>query len=318
MISFQDFIDTRIPLSEKLIIIGKGKKYGQIVFLAGGGGSGKGFVTSQFMEGEKFKVRDVDEWKKTFMKIADTKNMYPEIQNLNLRNPKDVFKIHQFVDKLGIKDSTMSAMLQTMQNKEVLPNIIFDVTMKNTKYMEEVIPQLISVGYEPINIHLLWVLTNYNVAVAANKMRSRIVPDDILLDTHEGAAVTINKILNGEKVINNLDGGIYIVLNNRENTIMFKTDDTKNYKNDLKKNYNDEDEKKRVTRLTNISVSDKLKSIGMFTGGDEAKAIVKDFTYLVAKVQGKPMNTSAKIKIQLYQWIVNNIPWTKKTIDEIF
>ena len=42
-------------LTEKLIVVGKGAKYGQIVFLAGGAGSGKGFAISNFLEGSKFK-----------------------------------------------------------------------------------------------------------------------------------------------------------------------------------------------------------------------------------------------------------------------
>ena len=63
MKSFKSYID----LIEKQIIIGKGKRYGQVVFMAGGAGSGKGFAIRNFIEGEKFKVRDVDEWKKSFI-----------------------------------------------------------------------------------------------------------------------------------------------------------------------------------------------------------------------------------------------------------
>ena len=37
-------------LDEKLIIVGKGKRYGQIMFLAGGAGSGKGFAITNFLE----------------------------------------------------------------------------------------------------------------------------------------------------------------------------------------------------------------------------------------------------------------------------
>ena len=48
-------------LEEKLILYQQGKRYGQIVFLAGGAGSGKGFAIKNFMEGEKFKIREVDE-----------------------------------------------------------------------------------------------------------------------------------------------------------------------------------------------------------------------------------------------------------------
>ena len=57
-------------LIEKQILFNQGKKYGQIVFMAGGAGSGKGFAQKNFMEISKFKVRDVDEWKRAFMEIS--------------------------------------------------------------------------------------------------------------------------------------------------------------------------------------------------------------------------------------------------------
>ena len=40
-------------LEEKLIMFNNGARYGQIVFLAGGAGSGKGFALSNFMENDK-------------------------------------------------------------------------------------------------------------------------------------------------------------------------------------------------------------------------------------------------------------------------
>ena len=73
MLSFQNYI-TEQYLEEKLILYNQGKKYGQIVFLAGGAGSGKGFAISHFMEKEKFKVRDVDEWKKGYLELSKIKS----------------------------------------------------------------------------------------------------------------------------------------------------------------------------------------------------------------------------------------------------
>ena len=93
-------------LQEKLIMYQQGKKYGQIVFLAGGAGSGKGFAIKNFMQGELFKIRDVDEWKKAFMKMADVKDKFPEIKGLNLKNPKDVYKMHMFVKKNGMTNKS--------------------------------------------------------------------------------------------------------------------------------------------------------------------------------------------------------------------
>ena len=62
-----------------------GKRYGQIVFLAGGAGSGKGFAIDKFMEGDKFKIRDVDELKLAFQKLSRL----------------DKFTTQQLLDKYG-------------------------------------------------------------------------------------------------------------------------------------------------------------------------------------------------------------------------
>ena len=75
-------------LEEKLILFNNGKRYGQVVFMAGGAGSGKGFAINNFMERDKFKLRDVDEWKKALIKLAKAKNSDSELAKLDLRNPK--------------------------------------------------------------------------------------------------------------------------------------------------------------------------------------------------------------------------------------
>ena len=166
-------------LEEKLILFNGGKNYGQIVFMAGGAGSGKGFAIQNFMQGEKFKVRDVDEWKKALIKLAKMKDKDSELAKLNLRNPEDVFKLHTIVREKGIKNKTLD-MLLTGAKKDRLPNILFDITMKDSNDITDVAPRLIEAGYEPKNIHLVWVLTSYKQAAKANKERDRVVPDAIL------------------------------------------------------------------------------------------------------------------------------------------
>ena len=158
MLSFQKYL-TEQYLEEKIILYGQGKRYGQIVFLAGGAGSGKGFAISNFMEKEKFKIRDVDEWKKAFIKLADTKGTHPELKGLQLRNPKDVYKVHMFVKEIGIKDKSLELLLRDA-NTNRLPNIMFDITMKDANDITDVLPKLIEAGYDSKNIHLTWVLTN--------------------------------------------------------------------------------------------------------------------------------------------------------------
>ncbi len=272
MISFREYLE------EKLIMYGRGKRYGQIVFLAGGAGSGKGFAISNFMEGEKFKIRDVDEWKKGFKKLADTKNIYPEIQGLKLRNPKDVYKLHMFVKKIGIKEKSLDLLLQDA-NSDRLPNIMFDITMKDANDIEESLPKLLEVGYNSKNIHITWVLTNYAVAIVNNRNRERVVPEDIMLLSHEGAAKSMYNVIKG-KLPKGLNGAVRVILNNRENTIPYVDPETKK----------------------------PMKT-------EQGDIIVKDFTYLTFKKEGKSMGPELGIKRQLLGWIASNVPKTKLTKD---
>ena len=265
-------------LEEKLILYQQGKKYGQIVFLAGGAGSGKGFAIKNFMEGEKFKIRDVDEWKKAFMKMADLQDKFPEIKGLNLKNPKDVYKMHMFVKKSGIKDKSLDLLLRDA-NSATLPNIMFDITMKDASDIGDVIPKLKEAGYDSNNIHLTWVLTNYAVAIVNNRNRERVVPEDIMLLSHEGAAKNMYNVVKG-KLPKGLNGGVRVVLNNRENTIP----------------YVDPETKKPV----------KTK---------HGELVIQDFTYLTFKREGKTIAPEADVKKELLGWISANVPKTKLTKD---
>ena len=274
MISFRQYLE------EKLIMYNQGKRYGQIVFLAGGAGSGKGFAITNFMEKEKFKIRDVDEWKKAFQTLADTKGIYPEIQGLKLSNPKDVYKLHTFVRNKGIKDKTLDLLLQD-SNTNRLPYIMFDITMKDANDIGDVLPKLIEAGYDSKNVHLTWVLTNYAVAIVNNRNRERVVPEDIMLLSHEGAAKSMYDVIKG-KLPRGLNGAVRVILNNRENTIPYVDPETKK----------------------------PMKT-------EQGDIIVKDFTYLTFKKEGKSMGPESGIKKQLLGWIASNVPKTKLTKDMV-
>ncbi len=292
-------------LEEKLIMLSNGKKYGQIVFLAGGAGSGKGFAADNFMQKELFKVRDVDEWKKTFMAIADIhanpekygkmqkagskipKGEYAKVKGLNLKKPKDVEKLHFFIKKLGLKDKTLDMMLSQMKNKTTLPNIMFDITAKDAKDIGQFMPRLLKAGYNPANIHLVWVLTDYNIAIKQNADRSRVVPSDIMLATHKGASETVYKYVTGAGKRMAINGEIHVILNNKQNTIFFEPSGADRTSN-MKTKGEDEDINKMVTKVNT--------------------AVVKDFTYLTLKKRGKPMTSEKKVMKSLFDWVVDNIP----------
>ena len=62
------------------------------------------------------------------------------------------------------------------------------VVMKDKSDLSDVTPKLLEAGYDPRNIHLVWILTDYKVASKANKERDRVVPEDILFMSHQKAA----------------------------------------------------------------------------------------------------------------------------------
>ena len=235
-------------LNEKLITYGNRKSYGQIVFVAGGAGSGKGFAISNFLDSTSFKVRDVDEMKKQLQILNRLgkldinsiikkygKNIKPKdidlinkiqddgfkLQNLNLKNPDHVYALHILVKAMGIKDKSLTSLLTGKDNPETLPNILFDITAKDVTDITSVIPKLKAVGYKPENIHLTWVLTNYVTAMVNNRNRERMVPDDILLKTHEGASTTIWGLVT-KALPKGMNGRVDVILNNPNNTVFYK------------------------------------------------------------------------------------------------
>jgi len=293
---FKKFLTEQQQLDEKLILLSNGKKYGQICFLCGGAGSGKGFAATNFMEREKFKVRDVDEWKKALLKLANiqdnpeewakkmkvSSNFKPqkwnEIKGLDLTKSDDVYKLHLFVDKLGIKDKTLNQMLDGMSKPEILPNIMFDITAAKPNDISKFMPRLLSTGYDPANIHIVWILTNYKIALSNNldPKRGRIVPEDIMLQTHRGAAQTMYDYIGGYGKKLAINGQICVVLNNRENTIY----------------YGDSKKTERISAIT----------------GKKNDGVIKDFKYITLKDRGKGIKSHKNIQNQLFRWIVDNIP----------
>ena len=272
MLNYTQF-KTAVPLEEKLIEYGGGKRYGQIVFLAGGAGSGKGFASEKFMQKDLFRVRDVDEWKKAFIKLSADMKRYSELKGLNLRNPDDVFKLHMAVKKMGIKGRSLQLLLRDVR-PDRLPNIMFDITFKDTDEIDEAMPMLLRAGYQPRDIHITWVLTNYHIAVKQNKERDRVVPDDIMIGTHTGAATSMYNVIKGN-LPRGVDGQVNIVLNNRNNTIKFKSSDF----------------------------------------ADKEVENVQDFEYFRLKREGQRIDTSEKALEKVMTWVKSNIPRNRKLID---
>lgn len=287
-------------LNEKLITYGNRKPYGQVVFIAGGAGSGKGFAISNFIDSSGFKVRDVDEMKKQIQRLNKIdrlsidsiidrfgRNMKQKdvellrqlqdegytLNTLNLKNPDHVYALHKLVKATGIKETWLSNILVANSNPNTLPNIMFDMTLKEVNDITSVVPSLIKAGYNPKNISLTWVLADYKVAIERNKNRDRVVPEDILIQTHEGAANTVWGLLT-KGMPKGVDGRADVILNNQEHTVFFT------------------DERGKPIKTK------------------QGKLTVKGFLSLPIKKQGGGFYPESLWQDKLYRWIKKNAPDT--------
>jgi hypothetical protein len=212
-------------LLEKLITFGGQAypKFGNIVIMAGGAGSGKGFVKDKLV-GIEGKVFDVDELKTLAAKTpAIRKKVKDEfgvdLENLasNLKNPENVARLHEIIgDAMNLPDKRMQAFYTSVLTApdDRKPNIIFDVTLKDLRKLEKLTRQVAAIGYAKENIHIVWVVNDIEVAIDQNAKRDRTVPVEILVNTHRGASQTMLDIINmGKSLKKYMDGDIVFAFN---------------------------------------------------------------------------------------------------------
>lgn len=211
-------------LEEALIVFNNKPypKFGNILLMAGGAGSGKGFSLEKLI-GLEGKVVDVDAMKQMAMKsqkiLQRVKDeLHIDMSKMSLKKPENVSKLHHIIaDELHL-DSRLNGVLVNAvmsSDKSRLPNIIFDKTMKSEKHIKQVSDFAKLAGYDLKNCHIVWVVTDIDVAIEQNKKRSRTVPEDILKDTHTGVSSFMNYVINEipDDIRQYMDGDIYISFN---------------------------------------------------------------------------------------------------------
>lgn len=285
MLNFQEFMNEL--LLEKLMIFGKRAypKFGHVVILAGGAGSGKGYQRENLL-GIEGKVFDVDELKKMVIKSTKLAQQIKDetgqdIKSINLRIPANVSRMHEIIgDMYNIPNKHQQAMYTSIiaSEPDKKPNLIFDVTLKDLKKLESISRNVQDLGYEKKNIHIVWVVNDITVAIKQNNERSRVVPEEILMVTHEGAALTMKKILDmGDKIRKYMDGAIYLSFNQE------KVDTS------AAKNENPRD------------------AVALPKRGGEGTYIT-DANYIKVKEQGKAQTPSNKLGDSIYNKIKSYVP----------
>ena len=221
-------------LEEALIQLAnqKDSHFGQVVILAGGAGSGKGTVLKHLID-VKGKVFDVDELKSWMPRIGEwRKALQKALPNADLdsnylNTPENVKAAHQVAVDLGLTKRREGAMFTSIKLADPArkPNLIFDVTLKELKKLDTIVSNVTELGYDKKNIHIVWVLTNLTVAVENNRGRPRVVPEDILIATHEGVSNSFVDLLKmGQQLQARIDGNIVLAFNTRNFVDSSKSD----------------------------------------------------------------------------------------------
>ena len=211
-----------MQLKEALMTFG-GKaypKFGNIVIMAGGAGSGKGFIKDNLL-GIEGKVLDTDQLKQLVITCnAFDKKFQKEYQyslsELDLGNPPDVSDLHEFVASQKLENRRNDALALSLLElpDDRLPNLIFDTTLKDLYKLQSISNLANELGYAKENISIVWVVTQFEVAKQQNSKRERRVPDDVLERTHFGVAQTMNYLLHrSEQLQTTVDGDVWVVFN---------------------------------------------------------------------------------------------------------
>ena len=295
MLTFEQFMVEEFgDLSEKLILFAKKAypKFGNIVIMAGGAASGKGFIKDRLIGLEGFTF-DVDALKTLAAKTpAIIKRVKDELGvdlvalGANLKNDENVGKLHQIIGEyLGLDDKRTQALYTSILTAapDRKPNIIFDVTLKDLQKLEKITRQVKGLGYDPKMVHIVWVVNDIEVAKVQNMDRDRVVPLEILVNTHRGAAQTMLDIVNmGKSLKKYMDGDIVFAFN-------------------------------KVDVDSELGTSDKAgKKIGM-RGNTKGGSYIKTANYFYIKRSGMPVmaldDINDDIRRKIAAYVPKNASW---------
>ena len=210
---------------EKLITFAKKAypKQGNLLILAGGAGSGKGFILNNLvgLEGKVFNVDDLKSLSiKTPKIIARVKKEFGiDLSKVDLTKSDDVAKLHDIIgNEMDLANKQQKAFFANViaQKPNAKPNVIFDVTLKDLRKLQNIARMAEAIGYDKKNVHIVWVINDIEVAKVQNldPKRGRVVPIEILVNTHRGASQTMLDIMKmGTSLKKYMDGDIVFAFN---------------------------------------------------------------------------------------------------------
>ena len=176
-------------------------KFGWCVILMGGAASGKGTAYNFKIpiEGDYYNPDNLKEIERMW-NIKSTKTGRPYKDDFdtpesarNMKNRAFVGELHHKMDDLSKRWKQSVYTTPEGVDPQRLPNIIFDITGKKLKSIDEIVSTVKPAGYK---VAIVWMLTKAELAIANNETRPRSVDEPILIDTHLKCMDTAEYIFN--------------------------------------------------------------------------------------------------------------------------
>ena len=168
-------------------------KFGWCIIMAGGPGCGKGWCIDNklLVQGKHF---DVDKFKQQYVAIQN--KVRGEAEKLDLKDPKTTQELHAIIKNKQWKEKERQYFANGANVQERLPNIIFDITSKSTRDIDDIV-SFIRDNDKLYNVALVWVATNRSVAMYNNfnPKRGRIVPETIFHEVHNAVNATMLNLI---------------------------------------------------------------------------------------------------------------------------
>ena len=180
---------------------GANSTYGECIILAGGSGSGKGFIKNRI--DARFKSYDVDDLKLKYQKMLNQGKLKDELRDFDFSNPEDVTELHMRVKEHGWKEKQIELLFRNKynpnkeaNNSKILPNILFDRVSGKIEDVTEIATRAKTLGY---NVTLVWVVCNIESAKSSNMSRKRKVDNEtVLIPLHKAVYETMTDLFSNK------------------------------------------------------------------------------------------------------------------------
>jgi hypothetical protein len=209
-------------LNELNISPRNGAKYGQVIFLVG---SGKSTTTLNYINTTNYKIINPDNLKALLIKAANKgSKSLKEVKGVNPNSPQGSSKVHNFMRDSKIGSKRARTMMKNLKssNTKYLPNLLFDRTFSFAGEFNKISQDLVAAGYRPENIHVVYVMTDVEMALELNKTHSESLKKDVVIETNKGAVKEFTRLFFNRAKGAMANGDYFIIVNRGQSCIQVK------------------------------------------------------------------------------------------------